>query len=207
MTSYKQNFAILFSMLFLVITGFTNISNNQELKPTAWTIDKAHSNISFEITHFFTPVQGNFHDYSSEIYFDPQNLEESSISVDIMVNSIDTDKKKRDNHLQSGDFFNAEKYPEMSFESSSITKTGDNTFVAKGELTIKDTTKDFELPFTLLGMRDHPMKENAKLAGIKSNFSLDRTDYGVGVGDWAATTVVGDEVNVSLALELNAQKN
>lgn len=192
------------ALIFFVASGFTSINNSNVEKPTAWKIDATHSNVSFEITHFFTPVEGQFQDYSSEIYFDPNNLEESSISVDIMVSSVDTDNEKRDGHLQSPDFFNAKKYPKISFKSSKITKEGDNKFAAHGTLTIKDTTKDFKLPFTLLGVKEHPMKENTKLAGIKSDFTINRTDYGVGVGDWAATAVVGDEVDVSLALELNS---
>lgn len=198
----KHTFTTLLAVVFLVAAGFTTVDNAEPA--TAWEIDKAHSNITFSVTHFFTPVDGQFHDYSSEVYFDPANLEESSISVDINVNSIDTDNQKRDGHLQSDDFFNAEKYPEMTFNSTSISKTGEDKFVAEGELTIKDTTKNIELPFTLLGIQDHPMQENTKLAGIKSTFSLDRTAYDVGVGDWAATTVVGDEVDVTLTLELNS---
>lgn len=199
----KHSMTTILAVLFLVASGFTTIEDSTK-KAQAWKIDATHSNVSFEITHFFTPVEGQFHDYSSEIYFAPDNLEESSISVDIMVNSVDTDNKKRDGHLQSGDFFNTEKYPKMSFESSKITQEGNNKFVAHGTLTIKDTSKDFKLPFTLLGVRDHPMKDNTRLAGIKSDFTINRTDYGVGVGDWAATAVVGDEVDVSLALELNS---
>lgn len=200
----KHIFSTLLAIVFLVAAGFTSVKNGT-LDATAWTIDKAHSNITFEVTHFFTPVNGQFPDYSSEIYFDRNNMEESSISVEVMVNSIDTDNQKRDGHLQSDDFFNAEKYPKMTFQSNSISKTGENEFVAKGELTIKDTTKNFELPFTLLGMQNHPMRENTQIAGIKSNFTLDRTTYGVGVGDWAAATVVGDEVDITLTLELNSE--
>ncbi len=204
MKSFKTIFAGLLMASFFVLSAFTTAPEGSDLNATQWTIDKAHSNISFEITHFFTPVQGKFGDYSSEVYFNPANLAESSIKVDIMINSIDTDNDRRDGHLQSPDFFNAEQYPKMTFVSNRITKAGDNQFVAHGELTIKDVTKEIEMPFTLLGMRDHPMQENTKLAGIKSDFTLNRTDYGVGVGDWAATAVVGDEVDVSLALELNS---
>ncbi len=198
----KHTFTTLLAVVFLVAAGFTTVDNAEPA--TAWEIDKAHSNITFTVTHFFTPVDGQFQEYNSEVYFDPNNLEESSISVDINVSSIDTDNQKRDGHLQSDDFFNAEKYPEITFNSTSISKTGEDKFVAEGELTIKDTTKNIELPFTLLGIQDHPMQENTKLAGIKSTFSLDRTAYDVGVGDWAATTVVGDEVDVTLTLELNS---
>ncbi|NGP89546.1 YceI family protein [Fodinibius halophilus] len=207
MNSILRNTVLTFLIAsFFVITAFTSIHNGEPTKATNWKIDAAHSSVSFEITHFFTPISGKFHEYSSEIYFDPDNLTESSISVDIQVNSVDTDKKKRDGHLQSPDFFNAEKYPTMTFKSNKITSKGDNTFIAHGKLTIKDTTTDFKLPFTLLGIRDNPMRENTRVAGIKSDFTLNRTDYGVGVGDWAATAVVGDEVDVSLALELNSSK-
>lgn len=204
MKSLTQPLAMALAASLFVLAGFTSVDNARNLDAMPWKIDAAHSSVNFEINHFFTPVNGKFHDYSTEIYFDPENLEESGISVDIMVNSVDTDNKKRDGHLQSGDFFNAEQYPKISFRSSKITSEGNNEFVAHGKLTIRDITRDIQLPFTLLGMRDHPMQENTKLAGIKSSFSLDRTDYGVGVGDWAATAVVGDEVRITLALELNS---
>ncbi len=194
----------LLAIAFFVVSAFTIAPADEKINATSWNIDKAHSNLNFEVTHFFTPVNGEFHDYTSEINFSPDNLEESSISVEVMVGSIDTDNEKRDGHLQSDDFFNAEKYPKMTFKSSKITSEGDNNFVAHGQLTIKDVTKDVELPFTLLGVKDHPMKENTKVAGIKGSLTIDRTTYDVGVGDWAATAVVGDEVDISFALELNS---
>lgn len=189
---------------FFAVSAFTTVQTNDRAKATAWSIDKAHSNLNFQVIHFFTPVNGKFHDYTSKIYFNPANLAESSINVEVMVNSIDTNNEKRDGHLQSDDFFNAKKYPKMIFKSSKITKEGDNKFVAHGKLTIKDVIKEVKLPFTLLGMKDHPMKENTKVAGIKGNLTIDRTDFDVGVGDWAATAVVGDEVDISFALELNS---
>lgn len=188
---------------FFAVSAFTNAQSTESTNATAWEIDKAHSNLNFSVTHFFTPVNGKFHDYNAEIYFDPNNLSESNISVEVMVNSIDTNNEKRDGHLQSGDFFNAEEYPAMTFTSNKITSEGDNQFIAHGTLTIKDVTKEVELPFTLLGVQDNPMKEGTKVAGIKGSLNIDRTDYDVGVGDWAATAVVGDEVDITFALELN----
>lgn len=173
---------------------------------TSWTIDKAHSAINFEVTHFFTPVDGKFSDYEATVNFDPENLEESMIDVKIMVNSIDTENERRDGHLKTADFFNAEKWPYITFKSSSIEKTGDNEFVANGELTIKDVTKEVALPFTLLGVMDNPMQEGKIVAGIKASTVVDRTDYTVGTGDWASDAVIGDEVTVDLNLELNADK-
>ena len=192
---------------YLAITIFAVSSLAMvKIATTSWTIDKAHSTINFKVTHFFTPVNGQFHDYSATVNFDPENLDESMIDVQIMVNSIDTENERRDGHLKTADFFNAEKWPYITFKSDNIEKTGDNEFVANGKLTIKDVTKDVALPFTLLGVMDNPMKEGTLVAGIKSSFKLDRTDYKVGTGDWASDAVIGDEVTVDLNLELNADK-
>jgi polyisoprenoid-binding protein YceI len=128
------------------------------------------------------------------------------IDVKIMVNSIDTKNERRDGHLRTPDFFNAEKWPHITFKSTDIEKTGDNKFVANGTLTIKDVSKEIALPFTLLGIKDNPMKENTMVAGITASTKIDRTDYTVGTGDWASDAVIGDEVTIDLNLELNTKK-
>ena len=200
---FSKPITTLFATIFLfVASGFTTAPDT--MNATEWKIDAVHSNISFEVSHFFTPVQGKFKQYDAQIFFSPDNIEESSVSIDIQVSSIFTDNDRRDGHLQSPDFFNAEKYPNITFDSDKITSEGDNKFIAHGKLTIKDVTKDVKLPFTLLGVQDHPMKENTKVAGMKIDYTIDRTDFKVGTGDWAATTVVGDDVDVSIALELNS---
>ena len=195
------------TILTTLLAGFVTFTSaftqgETDNKSKAWQIDSAHSDISFSITHFFTPVKGAFNSYNANILFDPNDLENSSIDVQIDVSSVDTKNERRDNHLQSDDFFNAENWPHITFESENIRKTGDNSFVAVGKLTIKDVTKEFALPFKLLGVMDHPMQENTQVAGITSETSINRTDFGVGVGDWAATMVVGDEVSINLNLEL-----
>lgn len=202
----QKTLITLFSILFLA-AGQAVATDGNSVAADEWSIDTAHSNINFTITHFFTPVDGSFEEYSSEIYFDPSDLENSSIDVTIPVSGINTENERRDNHLKSDDFFNAEEWPNIHFVSNEIEQTGDNQFVAHGELTIRDVTSEFELPFELLGVMDHPMQEGQKVAGITANAQLNRTDYGVGVGDWAATAVVGDEVNIQLNLELTAPKD
>lgn len=92
----------------------------------------------------------------------------------------------------------------MTFTSNSIEQVGDNQYVAKGELTIKDVTKDFELPFTLLGVMDHPRRDGVKIAGFTSEFMLKRNDYGVGTGDYISDAVIGNEVNITLNMEVNS---
>tara|TARA_R110002124_G_scaffold45693_2_gene137936 strand:- start:628 stop:1215 length:588 start_codon:yes stop_codon:yes gene_type:complete len=170
---------------------------------TTWTVDKAHSNINFEVRHFFTPVDGTFHEYTANVMFDPANLKESMVDVEIMVNSIDTKNEKRNAHLKTADFFNAEKYPKITFKSTKIESKGDNKFVAHGDLTIKDVAKKIEMPFTLLGVMDNP--KGGKIAGITSEFEIDRNVYGVGTGDYFSDAVIGKTVTAKLNLELNSK--
>lgn len=188
------------SLFFLVIPLFA--SNTVEDKSTKWNFDKSHSSVSFKIRHFFTPVLGSFGEFDGDIYFDPNNLFSSSINVTVDVKSVDTKNDKRDGHLQTADFFEVEKFPKMTFVSSSIEKTGDNEFVAKGKLTIKDVTTDFSMPFKLLGIMDHPMRKGTKISAFESNFMIKRNDYKVGTGQYVETAVIGDEVNVTISLEL-----
>ncbi|MDR9364775.1 MAG: YceI family protein [Balneolaceae bacterium] len=202
-----QKTIIIFFAILMLAASQAFATDGNSILVDEWNIDTAHSNINFTITHFFTPVDGSFEEYSSEINFDPSDLENSSINVTIPVSSINTENERRDNHLKSEDFFNASEWPNIQFESNEIEQTGDNQFVAHGELTIRDVTREFELPFELLGVMDHPMQEGKKVAGITASAQLNRTDYGVGVGDWAATAVVGDEVNIQLNLELTAPKD
>ena len=202
MKTLKSVITFVLTAAFMLVSGaFAPITN---MPATQWQIDKAHSKLSFKVTHFFTPVTGQFTEYSSDIYFDPNNLAESSINAEIQVSSIDTDNQRRDGHLQSADFFNAEEYPTITFTSEEIVKReGENNYAAIGTLTIKDVSQEIELPFTLLGIQDHPMRENTRLAGIEFNHTINRNDYNVGTGDWVATAVVGGEVEITGTLELN----
>jgi len=206
MKTVKKISTLLLAVPILLATLALNTADNAKLDPIPWKIDKVHSNIKFQVRHFFTPVEGSFEDYEGKIHFSPDDLAGSTIDVKIPIESINTKNKKRDGHLMSEDFFHAEKHPYMHFKSTSIKKAkGKNSFVAKGTMTIRGEKKDFDLPFQLLGVQDHPMKDDGtKLAGIKSSFKINRTDYNVGVNDWAATAVVGDEVTVELLLELNS---
>ena len=193
----------LFSMIAVAVLSVASIAA-VNMVATQWTIDKSHSSIKFEIRHFFSNVPGAFHEYDANVNFNPENLGESSIDVTIQVASVDTENERRDDHLRTADFFDAETWPTMTFTSSEIVSTGDNQFVAKGQLTIKETTVDFDLPFTLLGVMNHPWQENTQVAGIVSEFQLLRNDFGVGTGNYISDAVIGNEVNITLNLELNA---
>ena len=191
-------------LLIVAILGIASLAAIHAVS-TVWTIDKSHSSVNFEVRHFFSNVPGAFHDFEADINFDPENLQQSTIDVTIQVASIDTENERRDAHLKTPDFFDAEQWPTMTFKSSEIVSSGDNNFTARGQLTIKDVSVDFELPFTLLGVMDHPWKENSKVAGITSEFQLLRNDFGVGTGDYISDVVIGNEINITLNLELTTE--
>ncbi|MFU8812767.1 MAG: YceI family protein [Balneolaceae bacterium] len=207
MKKMNKFLSLTLAFAFVLTTSVLATGNDKKSDATTWQVDKAHTTVNFSVNHFFTPVDGTFDEFDATIAFDPNNLDGSSIDVTLSVESVNTRNQRRDNHLQSADFFNAEQWPTIRFQSQRIEQRGDGQFVAIGELTIRDVTRTFELPFTLLGVMDHPMQEGMQVAGISAEASLDRTDFGVGVGDWAATAVVGDKVDIRLNLELMASRS
>jgi polyisoprenoid-binding protein YceI len=183
---------------------------------TKWNLDKAHTSISFNIEHFLTTVPGRFDEFNIDLHFDPENLEESSISVFIQAASINTGWGPRDDHLKTGDWFDANKYPVMSFKSSKIMSKGDGYYVAKGKLKIKDVETDITLPFKLLGVKQISEEMKPMFGGIDEvasfeiSYSLNREEYNIGTGSSTPglaalrySQVVGNEVNIIIAVEVN----
>jgi len=167
-----------------------------------WEFDRAHSSVNFTVRHIFAPVAGVFEEFSGKIVFDPDNLKESLIEVEIQVGSVDTRNEKRDRHLESDDFFSARQYPVMKFASREIVHKEARKYVAKGQLTIKDVTKDIELPFTFLGAKENPFKAGEWVAGFESRYRLGRLEYNVGDGKYYKQGVVGKDVSIAIYLEL-----
>ncbi len=177
--------------------------------PTAetWHVDPNHTEVGFSVKHFFTPVTGKFENFDVDLRYDPQQPAASSVTVVVEVSSVNTNNERRDNHLLSADFFEAMQHPEMTFRSESVRRTGPSTLVATGPLTIKGVTRTVELPIEVLGIKDipEPMQEMlggaTRVASFRATTTLDRGDFGVGVGDWAAALVVGHEVTIDVTAE------
>lgn len=184
--------------LTLAGSSFVNAQKAEE-----WKLDKAHTSVNFDVNHFFSTVNGSFNDFDGTFKFHPEDLKNSKFSFTIPVASVNTNNQKRDNHLRSVDFFDAAKYPEIRFESTSFEKKNGNNYVAHGNLKIKDVSKKVSIPFEVKGVMDHPMMKGTKIMGLAFNTTIDRTDYEVGVGDWASDMVVGDNVDVAVNMELN----
>jgi len=191
--------------LAVVFTAFIAVSTNAQ-NATMWKVDKAHTSVNFSVNHFFSAVTGKFTTFNGQINFDPNNLKESKADFTVSINSVNTDNGKRDKHLQSSDFFDAKRYPHMTFKSKKIEVKSDNEYLVYGKLTIKDKTKEVILPMKITGKMEHPMKKGTIILGVLINTTINRTDFGVGTGDWATTLVVGNEVRIHIPMELNRKK-
>ncbi len=189
--------------LFAIILGLTSSKAQSAIQ---WKLDKTHTSVNFSINHFFSAVTGKFSNFDGAFNFDPNNVAESKADFTIAVKSVNTDDSKRDKHLQSGDFFNASEFPNISFKSTKIEKKNSKEFLVHGQLTIRDKTKDVLLPLKITGEMEHPMMKGTIILGLATNVKINRTDYGVGTGSWATTMVVGDEVDINIHMELNRKK-
>src|SRR5258707_12526346 len=111
-----------------------------------FTIDKAHSEVTFQVRHLVTKVRGHFTDFSGAIQFDEAQPEKSAIAFSVNTASIDTAAADRDAHLRSEDFFAADKHPSITFTSSKVTRKGGEQFTVEGTLTIRNTAKVLPVP-------------------------------------------------------------
>ncbi|MGW0184610.1 YceI family protein [Streptomyces sp. NPDC003362] len=143
-----------------------------------WTIDRPHSRIGFSVRHaMVTTVRGAFTDYDSTLYFDGARPSESRAELVIRVASVDTGVEQRDAHLVGRDFFDARRYPEMTFRSTSTFHEGGESFRMTGDLTIRDVTRPVELQLDYLGSVMDPF--GYERAGFDGTTTIDRTEWGL----------------------------
>ncbi len=190
------------SSVFILLIGFLN-SNAQ----TKWVIDKAHSKVLFSVTHLLiSEVTGEFKSFDGDIEAAKDDFSDAKINFSVDISSINTDNEQRDKHLKSDDFFNAEKFPKMTFAGKSMQKLGDNKYKLTGDLTIRDVTKQITLDVVLNGIIKDPWG-NTK-AGFKVTGDINRFDYNL---KWNALmetggAVVGKIVHLTVNLELQKSK-
>ena len=172
---------------------------------TDWTLDTAHANVEFSIKHMMiTTIRGRFTDLALEVDFDEQAPERSSVVARIATASITTNEERRDGHLRSPDFLDVEKYPEMVFRSTNITKSSDRDFQITGDLTIRDQTHQVMLNTKLLGTV--PGMRGGRLTAVSADTTINRKDWGLTwnvaleLGGW----LVGDEIRIHIEFELVA---
>lgn len=167
-----------------------------------WTIDAAHSEIHFKVKHLMiNTVTGSFKKFDATLENSADDFSDAKISFTADLASIDTGMEQRDNHLKSDDFFNAEKYPQLKFESTSFTKTGDDKYKLKGNITIRETTKPIELDVEYGGQMVD-FYGNTK-AGFELSGKISRKEFGL---NWNGITEAGGVVvSDDVKLVLNAQ--
>jgi len=174
---------------------------------TTWKIDPVHSKVLFTVSHMVVAeVTGRFNEFDATLVQTNDDFSESKLSATIKTNSIDTDNERRDGHLKSADFFDAEKYPELTFESKSFVKTGENTYTITGDLTMHGITKQVVLDATINGITKSPWGNT--VAGFKAETTVNRYDFGL---KWnkaleAGGVIVGENVQITLQVELVKQE-
>ncbi len=170
---------------------------------TRWEIDKAHSNVMFTVDHLvISEVTGYFKSFDGSLVYTKPDFSDARGELTVDVNSIFTDNEKRDTHLKSDDFFNAEKYPKLTFVTTSFKKTGEGRYKILGDMTIRGITKAIELDAVYRGDVKDPWG-NTK-SGWKLTGTLNRHDFGL---KWnalmeAGGAVVGKDVTMTVQVEL-----
>lgn len=197
----KNSAYFLLALIFLLA-----INTSVHASAADWKVDPAHSGIYFGVQHIYSTVNGYFPDFEGDIKFDPSNLKDSRFAFKVKVKSVDTNNGKRDGHLQSNEFFDAKKYPEMSFESQSIMHKQGSQYVAQGVMKIKDVSKKIDLPFTFFGTKQNPFNDKQEVAGFEAKMTVDRLAYQVGNGKFVKLGVVGQEVDVLITIEATRDK-
>ena len=190
---------ILIALLFLFLGMLP-------LQAATYEFDNAHSSFRFGVQHIYSTVYGQFDDYSGKIVFDPAKPTDAVFHFIIEVKSINTGIGKRDKHLRSADFFDANKYPQITFVSSVVKHIEGPNYEISGTLTMKDVSKDIVLPLVFHGSKDHPMDKGKIVAGFDINMTLDRLVYHVGDGKFYKMGILAKDIDIFISLEMLTTK-
>lgn len=167
-------------------------------KPAAestWEVDAAHSKLGFVITHLMiTDIEGSFKNVESKITASKDDFSDAVVTLSADINSVNTDNEKRDAHLKGADFFDAAKYPKLTFKSTSFKKVSANKYKVTGNLTFHGVTKPVTLDAVLKGVTTNPMSKKPT-AGFKVSGTIKRADFGFGTKYPSA--MLSDEVTLN----------
>ncbi len=176
--------------IFLLLVAISILA---KATPPEWQIDPSQSTLSFTATQNDAPVTGQFKTFRGDIFVDPNNYKASTVHIVVDMNSISVDYADVKNTLLTPDWFNVAAFPQAEFKSTDFTKTGNNTYQATGNLTIRDKT----VPVTLTFTAEQPAKDTGV---VKGSTTLKRSAFGVGQGEWAGTNQIKDDVKVDFKI-------
>jgi polyisoprenoid-binding protein YceI len=166
---------------------------------STWEIDAVHSSVVFKVLHMgVSNFYGRFNKISGSVVLNDAQPGESKVKLTIPADSIDTNSSGRDGHLKSPDFFNAAEYPEISFESKSVKKVGENRYQIDGDFSMHGVTKPLSVEALRVGNGE---SRGTKITGFDVNFTLKRSDFGMKF----MLEGLGDEVSVMAGLECKAK--
>lgn len=171
---------------------------------STWKVDTTHTRVGFIVRHMMvSKVRGDFSDIEGTIEGDATELENTKISFRVGIDSVSTNNEDRDNHLRSADFFEVEKYPNMTFESTNIKKVSENKYALTGNLTIKGVTKETTFDVEYLGQSTNPW--GVDVVGFEASTRISRKEFGL---TWnqaleAGGVLVSDEVDIVIDLQAN----
>ena len=192
----------IFSILLLSSLGLGVNAQN-----IVWNVDPTHTTVKFSVTHLMvSEVEGNFKTYSGKVESPSTDFNNGTVEFSIDVNSINTESADRDKHLMGDEFFNAAKYPKITFKSTSFKKIAGNKYELIGDLTIRNITKKVTFDVKNNGLMKDPWGNNK--AGFKANTKINRKDYDL---KWSMVTeaggmVVSEEVDITVNIELSQAK-
>jgi polyisoprenoid-binding protein YceI len=173
------------------------------LPGTKWEYDASHAKVGFSISHFgISETEGKFTKFTGSVLADQADFSDAQIDLSIDVSSINTEDAQRDQHLRSADFFDAEKYPSITFKSKSLHPNGKGKFKLTGDLSMHGVTREITLDVAYKGTVADPF--NNTKAGFKITGVLDRTQFGLTWNGKLSTgnLLVGNEVNLDINIEL-----
>jgi polyisoprenoid-binding protein YceI len=180
-----------------LLTGLFTIVLALGSQAETFTVDTAHAEVGFAVKHMMVSnVRGTFNEFRGTLDYDIASKTLKSAEGTIEVTSIDTNNEKRDGHLRNEDFFDVDQFPKMTFKSTSVEKTGDNTFEVTGNLNVLGVDREVVLPVTINGPVEG--RRGATLIGVESTATLNRRDLGITHGKSA---MISDEVKVSIDAE------
>lgn len=188
------------AVLLFSVTVVAQVANTARPYP----IDNGHSTVGFSVPILggLSQVKGKFTDFEIALNVDEKDITRSSVNVVIKATSVDTGIEGRDRHLRNADFFDVEKFPEITFKSERIEKKGEQ-FVAHGPLTMHGVTKQIALPFTVNGTFKNPTT-NKLSVGYSAKVVLNRRDYGINYARQDNPTFIGDNITVEIELVTRA---
>ncbi len=165
-----------------------------------YRIDNNHSTVGFSVSimNGLSKVSGKFTDFTINLTNDEKDITKSSVTVAIKATSIDTGIEARDKHLRTADFFDVEKFPEITFQSKRIEKKG-QAFIAHGTFTMHGVSKEMALPFAVTGINKDTVEKKLNV-GYSARLTINRQDYGMNWKHQSVPNFVGDNVDVEINL-------